>query len=153
MFFFMILFSVPCFLFDCLCYFLCLSVSSSEFFFLCWKRLIVFIRTLFCLLSLNTSYWVIWNLSKKCTHEHSYEHSASFHCALHVFIVMVFRSFSSRTPRKFQVFFPQQYCCPLRSTGQLSFRTPCLFKIFVIPKTMYFFICRQIVTNISSGRS
>ena len=126
LFFFMILFSVSCFLFDCSIVY-AISVSPSKFFFLCWKRFIVFIRTLFCLLSLNTSYWVIWNLSKKCTHEHSYEHPASFHYDLHVFIVMIFRSFSSRTPRKFQVFFPQKYCCPLRSTGQLSFRTPCLF--------------------------
>ena len=138
LFFFMILFSVPCFLFDCLCYFLCLSVSSSEFFFLCWKRLIVFIRTLFCLLSLNTSYWVIWNLSKKCTHEHSYEHSASFHCALHVFIVPVFRSFSSRTPLKFQFFFLNNTAVRYGLLDNfhsehpvylkfLSFRRPCIF--------------------------
>ena len=124
----MILFSVSCSLLDYLSYFLCLSLFPSKFFFfLCWKRFIVFIRTLFFLSSLNASYWVIWNCSKKCTHEHSYEHPASFHYDLHVFIVTVFRSFSSRTPRKFQVFFPQKYCCPLRPIGQLSFRTPCLF--------------------------
>ena len=138
LFFFMILFSVPCFLFDCLCCFLCLSVSSSEFFFLCWKRLIVFIRTLFCLLSLNTSYWVIWNLSKKCTHEHSYEHPASFHYDLHVFIVTVFRSFSSRTPRKFQVFLLKNTAVRYGLLDNfhsehpgyfkfLSFRRPCIF--------------------------
>jgi len=61
---------------------------------------------------------------KKCTLSHSYEHPAFFHYDLHVFIVTIFRSFSSRTPRKFQVFCSKKYCCPLRSTGQLSFRTP-----------------------------
>ena len=138
LFFFMILFSVSCSLFDCLCYFLCLSVSPSKFFFLCWKRLIVFIRTLFCLLSLNTSYWVIWNLSKKCTHEHSYKHPASFHYDLHVFIVTVFRSFSSRTPRKFQVFFLKNTAAGYGLLHNfhserhgylkfLSFRRPCIF--------------------------
>jgi len=43
------------------------------------------------------------------------------------FIVTIFRSFSSRTPCKFQVYFQKKYCYPLRSIGQLSFRTPCLF--------------------------
>jgi hypothetical protein len=43
------------------------------------------------------------------------------------FSVTIFRSFSSRTPCKFQFYFQKKYCCPLRSIGQLSFRTPCLF--------------------------
>jgi hypothetical protein len=38
--------------------------------------------------------------------------------------ITIFRSFLSRTPRKFQVFCLKKYCCPLRSIGQLSFRTP-----------------------------
>ena len=143
LFFFMILFSVSCSLFDCLCYFLCLSLSPFKFFFLCWKRFIVFIRTLFCLLCLNTSYWVIWNLSKKCTHEHSYEHPASVHYDLHVFIVTIFRSLSSRNPRKFQFFSFQKYCCPLRSIRQISFRTPCFFKILSLRRACMFFYVRK----------
>jgi hypothetical protein len=40
LFFSMILFSVSCSLFDCLCYFLCLSLSPSKFFFCVEKDLL-----------------------------------------------------------------------------------------------------------------
>jgi len=98
--------------------------KSVGIIFLWFCSLFRVLCSIFCVFFCFYLTWVIWNLSKKCTHEHSYEHPASFHYDLHVFIVTIFRSFLSRTPRKFQIFCSKKYCCPLRSTGQLSFRTP-----------------------------
>jgi hypothetical protein len=47
-----------------------------------------------------------------------------------IFMFSLLQSFDHFRPElhaNFRVFFRKKYCCPLRSIGQLSFRTPCLF--------------------------
>ena len=146
----MILFSVLCsIVYAIFCVFLCLPLSS----FFCDKKHLLCSSERCFVYYIKIQATESFEISQKSILSHSYVHPAFFHYDLHVFIVTIFRSFSSRTPGKFQVFFQKKYCCPLRSTGQLSFRTPCFFRVFVIPNTMYFFTCREIVTNIFSWKS
>ncbi len=92
----------------------------------------------------------IWHLSKKSRHEHSYEHPVFFHSDLHVFIITIFRSFSTFTV-KFQVFLQKTYWCPLRSAAQLEFLTPWFYTFFILNSRSLHsehhvrFLCQEIV--------
>jgi hypothetical protein len=127
LFFFMILFSVSCSLFDCLCYFLCLSLSPSKFFFLCWKDLL-------CSSERCSVYYLkirateSFEISQKSVHMNIVTNILPLFITIFMFSLL--RSsghFHPELHANFRFFFKKKYCCPLRSIGQLSFRTPCLF--------------------------
>ncbi len=114
-------------LFDCLCYFLCLSLSPSKFFFCVEKDLLCSSERCFAYY-LKIRATESFEISQKSVHMNIVTNILPlFIIRSSCFIVTIFRSFSSRTPCKVQVYFQKKYCCPLRSIGQLSFRTPCLF--------------------------
>jgi hypothetical protein len=154
-FFLIILFSVLWNIssFVCHCCFLCRSLYPhlNCFFFMLKKKHCAH-SDVVCILYYNRNYWAIWHLSKKSKHEHTFEHLVFFQYDLLAVFIPNSRQFSGFYLYKltigvsYDLLNTSHYEHPvfLIFDWFLSFRTP----VHLIPNTLCFFLCPDIVTNI-----
>jgi hypothetical protein len=153
LFFFMILLSVSCSLFDCLCYFLCLSLSPLSSFFCVEKDLL-------CSSERCSVYYLkiqateSFEISQKSVHMNIVTNILPLFITIFMFSLL--RSSGHLHPElhaNFRFIFKKNTAVRYGLLDNFHSEHPAYFKFLSFRRSCIVFICREIVTNISSGKS